>query len=313
MRSRCDGSMLACTLKTNPAKGASRGRGTSSSPTRGVGDGDEVDDRVEQHADAEVGQCGAEEDRCRLRRQEGLGVQLRDDDVEQVELLLGRGPGPTLLVGRSLGGHVLLGRHGGAVAGAGEAGEATVSAPVGHAPEVAGEADRPGHRRGGQPDLLLDLVDQLDGVPARPVPLVDEAQQGQAPVPADLEELERLRLDALGRVQHHDRGVGRGQDPVGVLGEVPVPRGVEQVQDVVPVRELQHRRGDGDAPLLLQLHPVRRGRPLVAPPLHRSGGAAQGAAVEQELLGQGRLPGVGMADDGEGPAAPGFLDDVTHG
>ena len=39
MRSRWDGSMLAWTLKTKPAKGASRGRGTPSSPVRGVGDG----------------------------------------------------------------------------------------------------------------------------------------------------------------------------------------------------------------------------------------------------------------------------------
>ena len=77
MRSRCDGSMLACTLKTKPEKGASSGRGTSSSPTRGVGDGHEVDDRVEQHADAEVGQGGAEEDRRGLARQEGLGVERR--------------------------------------------------------------------------------------------------------------------------------------------------------------------------------------------------------------------------------------------
>ena len=79
-------------------------------------------------------------------------------------------------------------------------------------------------------DLLLDLVEQLERVAAGPVPLVDEGEQRQAAGPAHLEQLERLRLDALGRVEHHDRGVGGGQHPVGVLGEVAVARGVEQVE-----------------------------------------------------------------------------------
>ena len=98
-----------------------------------------------------------------------------------------------------------------------------------------------------------------------------KVSSGRPRWPADLEQLERLRLDALGRVEHHDRGVGRGQHPVGVLGEVPVAGGVEQVDDVVAVGELQHGRGDRDAPLLLELHPVatwptrRPPRALTAP------------------------------------------------
>ena len=96
-------------------------------------------------------------------------------------------------------------------------------------------------------ELLLDLVEQLERVAAGPVPLVDEGEQRQAPLAAHLEQLERLRLDALGRVEHHDRGVGGGEHPVGVLGEVAVAGGVEQVDDVVAVRELQHRRRDRDA------------------------------------------------------------------
>ena len=74
-------------------------------------------------------------------------------------------------------------------------------------------------------ELRLDLVEQLERVPAGPVPLVDEREQGQVALAADLEQLEGLRLDALGRVEDHDRGVGGGQHPVGVLGEVAVARG----------------------------------------------------------------------------------------
>ena len=54
------------------------------------------------------------------------------------------------------------------------------------------------------------------------------------PGSAHVEQLQGLRLDALGRVQHHDRGVGCRQHPVGVLGEVAVARGVQQVHDVPP-------------------------------------------------------------------------------
>ena len=52
---------------------------------------------------------------------------------------------------------------------------------------------------GGQHELGLDLVDQLERVAPRPVPLVDEAEHGQLALAADLEQLEGLRLDALGR------------------------------------------------------------------------------------------------------------------
>ena len=108
-------------------------------------------------------------------------------------------------------------------------------------------------------------------------------------------------------VEHHHDGVDAGEHPVGVLGEVAVAGRVEQVDDVVAVRELQHRRADRDAALALELHPVRRrGAPAVAGldgtgPLH-------GAGVEQELLGERRLAGVGVADDGERPPACRLLD-----
>ena len=147
----------------------------------------------------------------------------------------------------------------------------------------------------------LDLVDQLERVLARPVPLVDEGDQRDAPLAAHLEQLERLGLDALAGVEHHDRGVGRGQHPVGVLGEVAVTGGVEQVEHLVAVRELQHGRGDGDAALLLHLHPVGPDPAPLAPGLDRAG-VLHRPAVEEELLGERRLARVGVADDGEGPA-----------
>ena len=75
-------------------------------------------------------------------------------------------------------------------------------------------------------------------------------------------------------------------------------RRVEQVDVIAFVLELHHARRDRDAALLLELHPVRRRVPRRAPRLDRPG-EMDGSAVEQKLLRQGRLPGVGMADDRE--------------
>ena len=320
MRSRWDGSMLACTLNTKPEKGASSGRGTPSTSSRGDGEGTSSTTASSSLRTPKLVSADPKNTGRRLGGEERLAVELGAGAVEQVDLvecvrprraLLGRGP---------IGADDLLGGLGGASRDAGEAGEPAVAA-VDHAPEVAGDADRPRDRRRHEADLLLDLVEQLDRVAARPVPLVDEAQQRQPALAAHVEQLEGLGLDALGRVEHHDRGVGRGQHAVGVLGEVAVAGSVEQVHDdLVPatggraraVGELQHRRGDRDAALLLERHPVRRRR---APPLaglDRAGLVGERAAVEQELLGQRGLARVGVRDDGEGTAPAGLGRGCAH-
>jgi hypothetical protein len=74
---------------------------------------------------------------------------------------------------------------------------------------------------------------------SRAVPLVDDVQHRDAAVLADVEQLHRLRLEALGGVEQHHGAVDGRQHPVGVLGEVGVARGVEQVDDRVAVGELQ--------------------------------------------------------------------------
>ncbi len=97
-------------------------------------------------------------------------------------------------------------------------------------------------RHGPQPDRLLHLVEQLERLAARAVPLVHERDHGDAAGAADVEQLEGLRLQALRGVEQHHRGVDGGEHAVGVLGEVAVAGGVEQVDHAVAVGELQHRR-----------------------------------------------------------------------
>ena len=174
--------------------------------------------------------------------------------------------------------------------------------PVVDAAEGAAAEDGPGDGVDADAEDALHLAHQLEGVASGPVQLVDEGEDGDGALPADAEELAGLRLDALGAVEQHDRPVDGVERPVGVLGEVGVAGGVEQVELQPAVGEGQHRGGDGDAALPLHLHPVGDG---VGPPalgLDRAG-QLDDAAVEQQLLGQRGLAGVGVRDDGEGAAA----------
>ena len=116
---------------------------------------------------------------------------------------------------------------------------------------------------------------------------------------AHLEQLARLSLDAVGGVDDHHHAVGRDERPVGVLAEILVARRVDERHAAALQLELQRRGRDGDAALLLDLHPVRR---RVPPRLAAADGAGQfdRAGVEQQLLGQRRLARVGVRDDGEG-------------
>ncbi len=115
--------------------------------------------------------------------------------------------------------------------------------------------------------------------------------------------LHRALLDALGTVDDHECRIDRRQSPVGIFREILVARRVEQIDDAVAVGELHHRGGDRDAALLLEAHPVGGRMTCRLAPLD---GASHldGAAEQQQLLGQRGLAGVGVRDDGEGTSTP---------
>ena len=170
-----------------------------------------------------------------------------------------------------------------------------------HAAQTIAALGRPPDRGGVQLQARGDLVQQGHRVLGLAVQLVDEGDDRDVAQAADLEQLQRLRLDALGGVQHHDGAVGGGQGAIGVFGEVLVARRVEQVEHLAVVLERHDRGADGDAALLLDLHPVGPGPPVLAPRPHGPG-RANGAAGQQDVLGQGRLARIRVGDDGEGPA-----------
>ena len=125
------------------------------------------------------------------------------------------------------------------------------------------------------------------------------------PQGADPEELARLGLHALGGVDDHDGGVRRHEGAVGVLGEVLVSRGVQNVDAAAAVLELHDGGGDGNAPLLLNFHPVAGGGP--GPLALDLPGLGNGPAVEEEFFRQGGFARIRVGDDGEGPSSCNFF------
>ena len=177
---------------------------------------------------------------------------------------------------------------------------------VKHALEVMSAADRPVDGVGADAELVFELLHELKRVAGLTVELVDEREDRDVAHGADLEELARLRLDALGRVDDHDGTVGRHECAIRVLREVLMARRVEDVDAIALILKLHDRRCDGDTALLFKLHPVRdrvaRGRLA----LDRAGELDR-SAVQQQFFRERRLAGVRVRDDRKCPAALDFL------
>ena len=182
----------------------------------------------------------------------------------------------------------------------GEVQDAALVAVV-HTGKLLAAADRPVDGIGVDAQLALDLLAELERVARFAVHFIDKGKDGDIAQGTDLEELARLRLDALRAVDDHDGAVRGHQRAVGVLGEVLMAGGVEDVDAVAAMLELHDRRGDRNAALLFDLHPVGLGRALtLALDLARLGDRP---AVKQELFRQRGLTGVRVRDDRKRPAA----------
>jgi hypothetical protein len=143
---------------------------------------------------------------------------------------------------------------------------------------------------------LGDLVPGGLDVGGGQVDLVDDRDDLEAAVERQIEVGQRLGLDALGRVHDQQRAFAGGQGARDLVGEVHVPRRVDQVQRVLlpvlgPVEQPDGVGLDRDAALLLQVHRVEH---LV----HRLLGV-HGAGQRQETVGQRGFAVVDVGDDGE--------------
>ena len=82
-------------------------------------------------------------------------------------------------------------------------------------------------------DDLLDLAAGLFGLGARQVDLVDDRDDLEAVVDRQVGVGQRLRLDALRRVDQQQRALAGGQRARHLVAEVDVPGRVDQVEDVL--------------------------------------------------------------------------------
>ena len=118
--------------------------------------------------------------------------------------------------------------------------------------------------RGGavEADDVLDLPPRLLGLRARQVDLVDDRNDLEAVLDREVGVGQRLRLDALRRVDEQQRAFARGERARHLVAEVDVARRVDQVEDVGlavvgRVVEPDRVRLDRDAALALEVHASR--------------------------------------------------------
>ena len=223
-------------------------------------------------------------------------LQALDGEVELVDGVL------ALVLGQELGDARIVGAIDGKRLGVLAERRQPAAPNVIGAGERAAAADGPVQRRGVERQRLLDLVEKIERIARLAVHLVDEGDDRDVAQAADLEQLARARLDALGGVDHHHRRIDGGEGAVGVLGKVLVAGRVEQIEDAAGVFEGHDRGHDRNAALALDPHPVGAGLAAVGLGAHFAGKLNR-AAEQQHLFGQRRLAGVRVRNDRESAPA----------
>ena len=143
---------------------------------------------------------------------------------------------------------------------------------------------------------VLELLDDRVGIGRRKVDLVEHRDQRQVLAEREVDVGERLRFDALGRIDDEDRAFACLEAVADLIREVDVPRGVDQVQAVgQPIlRRVLETDGAGldrDALLALEVHRIEDLARHLAP-VDRVG------QLEQPIR-EGRFAVVDVRDDRE--------------
>ena len=169
---------------------------------------------------------------------------------------------------------------------------------VDDAPELVFRANRQLNRDGVALQLAANLRQRLLEVRADAVHLVDEADARHAVLVGLAPHRLGLRLDTRHGVEHRDRAIEHAQRALDFNGEVDVARRVDDVDAVLFPETGRRRGGDGDAALLLLLHPVHDGRAF----MHFTDLVGD-AGVEQDAFGRRGLAGIDVRHDADVPRA----------
>ena len=154
------------------------------------------------------------------------------------------------------------------------------------------------HRPALQP--VDNGIDGVVKIRAHAVHLIDEADARNAVLVGLAPHRFRLRLHARHGVEHRHRAVQHAQAALHFGREIHVARRIDNVDgDVAPLAGGGGRR-DGDAALLLLLHPVHDGRAF----MHLAD-LVGAAGVIEDALGSGGFTGIDVGHDAD---VPHFLD-----
>ena len=147
--------------------------------------------------------------------------------------------------------------------------------------------------------LFFDFFQQIEPVLTIPVHFIDENDDRRITHAAYFHQPARLLFHPVHAVDHQDNAVHRRQGAVGIFRKVFVTGSIQQVDQHVLVLKAHDRSGHRDTALPLDLHKVA-GRVLLDLIAFYGTGRLDGAAKQQEFLGQGRLTGIGVGYDGKG-------------
>ena len=146
-------------------------------------------------------------------------------------------------------------------------------------------------------EALADGIDGMLEISTHLVDLVDEANSRDAVLIGLAPDFFRLRLHAMHGVKHRDRAVEHAQRALHLGREIHVAGRINNVDaDIAP--GAGGRRGrDGDAALLLLLHPVHGRRAFMD-----LSDAVRPARIEQDALRRSGLTGIDVGHDADIPA-----------
>ncbi len=160
-------------------------------------------------------------------------------------------------------------------------------------PRKPSSAPRGSWRTTGFAEPAPDHVQRSGEVRAGPIHLVDEGDAGNAVLVGLPPDGLRLGFDAAHRVKHRHRAIEHAQRALHFDREIDVARSIDDVDAVVAPEAGRRGGGDGDAALLLLLHPVHRGGPF----MHFTD--LVDAGVVQDALGGRGLPGIDVRHDAD--------------
>ena len=147
-------------------------------------------------------------------------------------------------------------------------------------------------------DNFFELPPRLVGLRARQIDLVDDRDDLEIVVDREIGVGQRLRFDALRRIDQQQGALAGGQRARDFVAEVDVAGRIDQVEDVGltvirRIRQPHRMRLDRDAALALEVHAVEH--------LRRHLARLQRAGDLEKAVGQRRLAVVDMRDDGKIP------------